>query len=62
MNPYLLYWFVTSLSGRISKLEGNKDLRLRQVVSGAFQGKNRVGWRNLTKGRTAKGMVRLQEW
>ena len=50
-NPYLTYWVKLSLGGRTPVLEEEKNLRIRQVVKRAYDGQNRVGWENLTKGR-----------
>ena len=62
INPYLNYWVDESLKGRTPKLENERNLSVRRVVSRAFDGQNRVGWDNLTLGRVSKSMVSLQEW
>ena len=61
-NPYISYWMKSSLGGKTPVLEEEKDLRIRRVVKRAYDGQNRIGWDNLTKGRMSGKMIQLQEW
>ena len=62
VNPFMAKWIEASLRGSTPRFENERDLSIRRVVHAAYADQNTIGWDNLSKGRVASSMIRLQDW
>ena len=56
-------WMLHALGGETPSFHDIRPLRLNQAAKRAYADQNTIGWRHLTKGRSAKSMTDFQqEW
>ena len=62
-SPVIGSWLLHALGGETPSFHNIQPLRLNQAAKRAYADQNTIGWRHLTKGRSAKSLTDFQrEW